>query len=249
MTGSLTDPVPPAHSAVGTNPVVRPVMLQRWADVTYLHWPVEVAEVAALLPPGLAVDTIDGRAWVGLVPFVMQDLRPPRTPVLPWLSTFAETNVRTYVTGPRGPGVWFCSLDAARLGGVLVALTGYGLPYRWARMHVARRGDELRFWSRRRWPGPWGARAHVGVRIGARIAEPDALDAFHTNRWGLYTTLRGGRLGYAPVDHGPWALRDARVTALAEDVVDAAGLSVAGAPPRVRYSPGVDVRIGLPRPV
>lgn len=238
-----------AHPATTSGAVERPIMLQRWSDVTYLHWPVPAHEVAGLLPDGLSVDTSGGTAWVGLVPFVMRRLRLPGTPALPWLSTFPETNVRTYVTGPRGPGVWFCSLDAARLGGVLVALGGYGLNYRWARMRAARRGDELRFWSRRRWPGPNGAHALVGVRVAEPIRSLDATDRFLVNRWGLYTVLRGGRLGYAPVDHGPWTLHHAALTVLEEDVVAAAGLASPSGLPRVRYSPGVDVRVGLPRPV
>jgi uncharacterized protein len=243
----MDDLIAARHPADATHPVERPVMLQRWADVTYLHWPLPALDVARVLPPGLEVDTHDGLAWVGLVPFIMRELRLPGVPALPWLSTFPEVNVRTYVVGPRGPGVWFCSLDAARLGGVLVALTGYGLQYRWARMRAARRGDELRFWSARRWPGPPGARAHVGVRLGAAVESPDALDQFHTNRWGLYTRMRGGGLAFAPVEHGPWRLRRADLTVLTEDVVAAAGLTRPATPPRIRYSPGVEVRIGLPR--
>ena len=43
----------------------------------------------------------DGSAWVGLVPFYMR-VALPRGPSIPWLSRFAETNVRTYARGEDG---------------------------------------------------------------------------------------------------------------------------------------------------
>ena len=102
-------------------PIERPVMLQRWDDLTFLHWPYAPETVAQLLPPGLQVDTIDGAAWVGVVPFRLT-IRAPGMPAVPWAGRFAEVNVRTYVRGPDGRrGIWFLSLDAARLGGVLLA--------------------------------------------------------------------------------------------------------------------------------
>lgn len=238
------DPYPPVAPA----PPSPAVMRQRWTAVTYLHWPVPVEAVARVLPPGLEVDTFDGQAWVGLVPFVMRDVAPPVGPPLPWLSHFEETNVRTYVVGPQGPGVWFCSLDAARLAPVAVALTAFRLPYRWARMTASRRGDELRFWARRRWPGPRGARSLVGVRVGERV-DPEPLDRFHTNRWALYTVDRAGRLLHLPVAHDPWPLREGRLTVLRDDLVEAAGLPRPLDAPRVRVGGDVTVTAGRPRAV
>lgn len=229
------------------DPVARPLMVQRWTDVTYLHWPVAPADVARLLPPGLDPDTLDGSAWVGLVPFVMRDLTLPGFPAVPWLSEFAETNVRTYVVGPAGPGVWFCSLDAQRLPAVVAAMVGYRLAYRWARMRVGWRGTEIRFSSSRRWPGPRGARSLVGADVGAAV-EPDALDTFHTDCWGVYCRA-GGRLLWAPVAHEPWPLRAAALTVLDEDLVAAAGLRRPDLSPRVRFGGTVHVLIGRPRVV
>src|SRR4051812_46149326 len=116
-------------SAVPQEPVRRPVMRQRWENLTFLHWRYRVADVRPLLPAGLEPDVYDGEAWVGLVPFRVRGLTLPKAPAVPWLSTFPETNVRTYVidrTGRRG--VWFFSLDAARLPAVAGARLLYGLP-------------------------------------------------------------------------------------------------------------------------
>src|SRR6266536_1164336 len=84
--------------------VRRPVMLQHWRRLTFLHWPYPPPAVQALLPPGLEVETFDGAAWVGLVPFLMDGVRPPGVPPLPWASRFPETNVRTYALGRDGRG-------------------------------------------------------------------------------------------------------------------------------------------------
>ena len=112
-------------------------MLQRWRWLTFMHWRYDAAIIQALLPELLTVDTFDGSAWVGLTPFVLAGLRLPFSPPVPWISRFPETNVRTYVRGPDGePAVWFFTLEADRLLGVLAARALYGLPYRWSRMRV-----------------------------------------------------------------------------------------------------------------
>ncbi|CAN5293490.1 DUF2071 domain-containing protein [soil metagenome] len=199
----------------------RPAVTQRWEDVTLLHWRVAPSAVQARLPEGLIADTIDGSGWVSLVPFRMVDLTVPPVPPLPLIDDFPETNIRTYVDGPAGPGIWFASLDIPRLAGVPVARLGFGQPYVWARMGVAHREPEIRYWSSRRYPGPWGARCHVGVRIGDR-REPDDLDRWLVNRWGAYSVIRG-RLCFAPVVHDPWPLHDAEVTVLHDELGMAAG--------------------------
>ena len=225
-------------------------MLQTWSDLTFLHWPYEPEALQRILPAGLEPDTFDGAAWVGLIPFSMEHIRPPGIPAgIPWIGTFPETNVRTYVRGPDGvPGVWFCSLDITRLGAVLVSWLTYKIPYVWSKMSYAAVGDFRSYRSARRWPGPRGARSEVVAQIGDRIGDADLtdLDHFLTARWGLWAqTKRGPR--YAPVDHAPWVLHHATVHHLGEDLIRACGLPAPQGAPHVRYSPGVDVRIGIPR--
>ncbi len=126
----------------------RPFMLQQWESLTFLHWSFPASVIRPLLPAalhraGVELDTFDGKAWVGLVPFLLTDLRLPGLPAFPWLGRFPETNVRTYLRGHDGkPAVWFFTLEADRLGAVLAARTGYGLPYRWAQMTVIHRRSQ-----------------------------------------------------------------------------------------------------------
>ena len=222
-------------------------MLHRWDRITFLHWRYRAADVQARLPPGLQVETFDGSAWVGLVPFFME-VRPPRGPGVPWLLEFPETNVRTYVTGPDGRrGVWFFSLDATRLAAVVAARATYRVPYFWSAMSVDRSGDIMEYQSRRRWPGPTGARTRVQVEIG-RLRAPSELtelDHYLTARFVLYGTW-GGSLLTGDAEHPPWELHEADARIWEDDLVAAAGLEQPTAPPIVHWSPGTDVRIGFP---
>src|SRR5687768_11916775 len=90
------------------------VMLQTWRHLGFFHWEVPARELQALLPQKLTVDTYEGKAFVGLVPFTLTGVRPVLVPPLPWLSSFHEINLRTYVHQQgKEPGVWFFSLDAS----------------------------------------------------------------------------------------------------------------------------------------
>ena len=225
----------------------RPVMLQGWKKIAYAHWPVPAADVQSRLPKGLLVDTFEGSAWVGLVAFHMERIRLPGTPAIPYLGTFPETNVRTYVTDEQGrPGVWFDSLDVTRLLPVIVARTSYRLPYMWSRMSISGNGRGITYRARRRWPTARGASSVMTIARGEPLDSVNPLDAFLTARWGLYTQL-GSKLAYAPVEHPPWPLQQASLEYLHDDLVAAAGYDLPSVDPVVHYSEGVDVRIGLPR--
>jgi uncharacterized protein YqjF (DUF2071 family) len=231
---------------------VRPaLMLQQWRLLTFLHWRYPAPVVQSLLPDGLTVQTFDGTAWIGLVPFVMHGVRAPGVPALPWLSRFPETNVRTYVEGPDGRvGIWFFSLDAARLAPVLAGRTGYGLPYYWSSMRVTVSGPELAYRCVRRWPGPAGARCDAVVTAGPAYADDElgTLDHFLTARFRLYS-VHSGRLVAADADHPPWPLHRGELRSLDQTVLQTAGLPAPQGDPLVHTSPGVKVRIGMWHPV
>lgn len=229
-------------------PLARPVMLQGWLDLGSIHWRYDPAIVQALLPDGFRVDTFDGAAWVGLLPFRMHRVRVPRLPAFGPLSTFPETNVRTYLVDPAGRrGVWFCSLDIDRLIPALVARVTYRLPYCWAKMTTERDGDVWRWSSRRRWP-EGEATSRIEMRVGDPIPadEVSELEHFLSARWALGSRF-GRRPIWAEVDHPPWALHRAELISMDETMLAAAGLPSPEGDPYVLWSPGVEVRIGRPR--
>jgi uncharacterized protein YqjF (DUF2071 family) len=222
-------------------------MRQRWERLTFLHWPYDPTVVQDLLPAGLHVDPFDGAAWVGLVPFFMRVATPGDRRV-PWVSNFCETNVRTYVRDDSGqPGIWFLSLDAARLGAVITARTTYRLPYFWSAMRLSQRAAEFGYLCRRRWPGPRSAVSRVRVSVGEPFgpAEASERDHFLTARWRLFSVM-ANRLISARACHQPWPLYRAHAPLVDDHLLTAAGLPEPQGNPLVHYSPGVDVAIGRP---
>jgi uncharacterized protein YqjF (DUF2071 family) len=223
------------------------VMRQSWHDVTFLHWRYDPAVVRPLVPRALDLDLYDGAAWVGLVPFYIAGLTLPHAPPLPYISNFPETNVRTYARDRTGRnGVWFFSLDAARLLAVLGARAGYALPYFWSKMRVTRAGRTVRYTSRRL--HALHAASDIEISIGDPIVDATDLDLFLTMRFRLYAE-RLGRIWKADIAHPPWPLHKASVAKLNETLVEAAGLPKPEAAPIVHYAPRVDVTVGPPLPL
>jgi hypothetical protein len=223
-------------------------MHQRWEDVAFLHWRVAPESVAPLLPPGTRPDVFDGTSWVGLIPFRMVGAGLLSGPSIPYLGTFAETNVRLYSVDDRGRrGVVFRSLDASRLAVVIGARVTLGLPYCWAGMRVRRAGPDVVYTSERRWPGGRGTRARLVVRPGEDAVLGDPLADFLTARWALHTR-RAGRSLFLRNRHERWPLVEATLEHLDEELVAAAGLpGVADrAPDSVLWSRGVGAVFGLP---
>jgi uncharacterized protein YqjF (DUF2071 family) len=232
----------PAISEYPTQAVKRPVMFQAWQGLTFLHWPYQPDLIRDLLPSSLELDTFDGVAWIGLTPFLLTGLRASFLPTLPWISCFPEMNVRTYVRASDGErGIWFFSLEAARLLAVAGARLTYGLPYRWASMRVRFHTARVEY-SSRRYAGR--GRAHIVIRRQSPI-QPNACERFLTARFRLYTKI-AGRLAFAQIEHDPWPLESAGIDHLEQDVIQNSSLPSPEGEPLVHFSPGVYVRIGRP---
>lgn len=240
----------PERLGVCPHSIERPVMMQRWEKLSFLHWRFEPGEVQRLLPDGLVVETFDGSAWVGLVPFLMRVWVPGTGPA-PWAGRFCETNVRTYARDAYGrSGIWFFSLDAARLGAVLVARAAYRLPYFWSRMRLKEdsQGLTTTYTCRRRWPTPAVPDSRCVVRASEpfQAGELSEMDHFLTARWLLFSATSRG-LRHALASHAPWPLHRAHARLWDDRLLVAAGLPPSLDEPIVHYSPGVEVRIGRPR--
>jgi uncharacterized protein YqjF (DUF2071 family) len=225
-----------------------------WRDTLFAHWPVEPAVVAERLPDGLTVDTYDGRAYLGVVPFEMADLRPRGSPV--GLS-FGELNLRTYVRQNRDAdadgdgGVYFFNLDADDRLGVTVARSLFRLPYYRARMRVDRHGGSVRFRSRRSHPGQPALSFDAEYRPEgeAFTAEPGGLASFLVERYRFFTADDDGRLWAGDIEHEPWRLRGATATFARNDCFGANGFERPPGDPHLLYAESIDVRVGRVRRV
>lgn len=234
-----------------TKPDQHVLMYQRWRDLLFLHWSVEPVRVQSTLPPGLHVDTYEGRAYIGIVPFFMRGVRPRFLPPVRGVSNFMELNLRTYVHDGRGtPGVWFYSLEANQQMAVTIARFWFGLPYHYAEMESSR--DPERVWidyrCRRR--GADG-QCHYRYRSVESLPppEPGSLEFFLIERYVLFAKGRGG-LWEGRVHHEPYPLRKTHVSRWDARLFEWNDLEAPGRDPdHLLYSPGVNVDIYSPRRV
>ena len=221
-----------------------PVMRQRWSQLLFAHWSISPSVIQATLPKGLHVDTYNGQAWIGVVPFRMERIRPVLLPPLPWLSWFLELNVRTYVYDDQGnAGVWFYSLDCDQPVAVEIARRAFHLPYQHARMKAERSRDAIHYQCLRR-GAKSGAEYLYRPTSPLRLAEPGSLEFFLVERYLLFSTSSTGRLHTGRVYHSPYAIADAACDAPGLEPLRQAGFAIAQPNPQsLLWSPGVDVSI------
>ena len=225
------------------NNISSAIMVQHWTDLVFIHWRYSPQVVQNLLPAGVEVETFDGDAWVGLIPFHMNNLGFPKLAPLPFVGSFPEVNVRTYVRCGEYSGVWFFSLDINKLLPTLTARVAYKIPYCYGKVSHVRSGEYLTTSVFRRWPNS-GYRSNLIIKSGE--ATDGDLERFLTARWGLITSSPMKKNIWAPVEHPEWVLRKAEIIHLDDELISAAGLPKPKTIPHVMYSEGVPVRIGLP---
>jgi uncharacterized protein YqjF (DUF2071 family) len=222
-------------------------MFQSWRDLLFLHWGYSVAAIQATLPKGLFVDTFAGRAYLGIVPFFMRNIRPRFLPAVPGISNFMELNLRTYVHDQSGvPGVWFYSLDANQWLAVKIARRLFHLPYEHARMTSScTPKGRIRYESLRTGERANGASCLFEYAPGVELPQPapDSLEFFLVERYRLYSHVPDG-LHRGAVFHQPYPLCRAEVTAWDEHLMLLNGFAPTGRPPdHFIMSRGVDVTV------
>jgi uncharacterized protein YqjF (DUF2071 family) len=213
-------------------------MHMTWLDLAFLHWPLEPQRLRPLIPPHLELDTFDGQAWLGIVPFRMENVRPRFVPRLPWLSAFPELNVRTYVTAGGKPGVWFFSLDATNRFAVRAARTAWHLRYFDAEICIVPRGDGVHYTSRRTHRGAPSAvfTASYGPAGEARHSLPGTLEYFLTERYCLYAQDARGRAWRGAVHHLPWPLQPGEAEISDNTMAEQLGVKLPDTPPLVHFA-------------
>jgi uncharacterized protein YqjF (DUF2071 family) len=226
-------PVPPG----------RWLMRQRWNDLLFAHWPVPASSLALLVPEGLQVDTFQGSAWLGIMPFWMDRLKVRGVPSLPGMRSFPDLSLRTYVReeATRTSGVYFLSLDASSLLAVATGRAFYRLPYHWAQMHLEQRTErEFSFFSRRRFTGRpvvFNAR-YRGLGPSQRLAEsqPGTLEYFLFERYCMFSSTSDGRPIRANLHHLSWPLEEAEAQIERNDLAEALGIQLPDQKPVLHYS-------------
>jgi uncharacterized protein YqjF (DUF2071 family) len=243
-------------------------MHQNWGKLLFMHWRINEQALRPFIPAPLSIDTFDGSAWIGVVPFTMWGIRASFLPPIPGTSAFHELNVRTYVHFNGVPGVWFFSLDAAHSLAVWGARTFYHLPYFNADMKLKQTGQRIDYSSARRDKMTY-ARFFAGDKagfaadfeadrfrnlppaqfegswnIGESLAQalPQSLEFFLTERYCLYAYHRE-QIYQSRIHHEAWPLRTATLNSCKSTMVESLGIARPEGQPVLHYAESIAVDI------
>lgn len=247
--GDNAETLPPADHRPWPLPDEPWIMGQRWNHLLFAHWPLVPATVARHVPSALPLDTFDGQAWIGVTPFVLDNLRLRGVPPVPGMSRFPEINVRTYVRRDGKPGVFFFSLDAGSALAVAAARRLYSLPYHHAEFSVARAGPRSRYAARRKGTTPAVFDATYEPTGPPASAPIGSLDAWLTERYCLYAVDAAGVISRAEIHHVPWPLQPATAVIRTNTMAAASGLALPDRPPLLHYAERLDVLVWRPHVV
>ena len=231
------------------------VMAMRWDDLAFLHWPVPVAALETRIPNGLQLDTFEGQAWIGIVPFCMAGVHARGLPEVPGTNEFLELNVRTYVTDGTRPGVWFFSLDCENLLAVRGARVGFSLPYFDAKMQSLERASERGLGfdcsSIRTHRGAPAARFRAKYEPSSNVtpSTPGTLEHWLTERYCLYAQRPTGQVIRGEILHQPWPLQSCKVEVLENTLCDSLGLKLPTEPTLAHFAKRLEVHAWLPTPI
>jgi uncharacterized protein len=225
------------------------VMAQQWHNLLFAHWQVQPELLRQLLPAGIKMDLHQGRAWLGVIPFLMRGVRLRGLPPIPSTSRFPELNVRTYVRHNGQPGVWFFSLDAANSLAVAVARAWFHLPYFHARMRCQENASgETEYSSTRTHHGAALAEFRASYRAaGAAFhPQPGTLEHFLTERYCLFSLNPCRQILIGEIHHPPWSLQPAEARITANTMSQQLGIALEGAP-TIHFAKRQDVVVWPPR--
>lgn len=222
-----------------------------WHDLLFMHWPVPAESLRPHIPSALQLDTFDGSAWLGVVPFRMSGVRPRYLPGVPPLSNFPELNLRTYVSAEGKPGVWFFSLDAHNPVAVRVARATFNLPYYDAKMFCHPSEGEVSYASVRTHKNAPNARFIGRYRPtgGTYESQPDTLENFLTERYCLYSANGRGVVRRGDIHHSMWPLQRAEAETAALEMTGQIRVDLPDTEPQLHYARRLDVLAWRPQKI
>ncbi|MGK5595295.1 MAG: YqjF family protein [Parachlamydiaceae bacterium] len=221
------------------------IMRQCWRDLLFVHWDFPKELVQKTLPKGLFVDTFNDKAYVGIVPFFLKNLRLEYLPRIPFLKDFNEVNLRTYVYDESGtPGVYFYSLDINSILAVIGARAFFSLAYFYSSVAGEKRDGVVQFRLKRQ--GETAEYIYRPNDQGAFEATPLSLEFFLVERYALFTEAKN-KLYQGRVHHEPYRLAQVEVLQVGTRLFAWDHLTPPKEPPaHIIYSKGVDVEIFRP---
>ncbi len=208
---------------------------QEWNKALFLHWKVAPELLQPFIPEGLTLDTFEKDAWISLVAFTMEKIRPRNLPAFSPISNFHEINVRTYVIHEDKPGVYFLNIEAQKLVSAKLSKLLSGLPYEKAKM-VRVENMLLEYTSELK---KKGFRFSAKYTVSDQLTKKTDLDLWLTERYCLYLD-RTDKTWIYEIHHLPWELQQVKVEEIHTNY-RLGKMDLNTKPDLVHYSPGVKV--------
>jgi uncharacterized protein len=237
-------------------PGFRPVFFGDWMRVLFVHYQVDPEALQNEIP--FPLDLWNGQAFVSLVGFTMQRLRPRLGgKFAEWLfrpiSTTRFLNVRTYVRQGNESGIFFIAEFLSNRLCVPLGRPTFALPYRPGLLVYRDDGQSGRIEGSVKAAGcrsrlEYRARAPSPAEVELRTSRPGSLDFFLLERYAAFTRC-GAKRRIFRIWHRPWLQRRMETIVRDEGLLATTGDWFSHARPvGSHYSPGVcDVSMGAPK--
>ncbi len=178
----------------------------RWENLILISYRVNPDRLASYMPPGLVPDTIDGSAFVSLVPFEFNDIKVKGFRI-PFHVNFPEINLRFYVKNSQERGVVFISEFVPNFLTPIVANSIYNENYQRVKMSgsLSENGSEIHVRHKILLDGK---EFNLQLKAENKPYKPGADSAEHffkEHKWGFGKTRSGGLLTYR-VEHPVWQI-------------------------------------------
>ncbi|MGH7436246.1 MAG: YqjF family protein [Polyangiaceae bacterium] len=197
-------------SVDASRPGARPFLTARWTNLFLSNYAVPHDLLLSRLPPGLALDTRDGQAFVSLVCFDFLDTRVLGVP-WPCYRNFPENNLRFYVRRGDERGVVFVREFVPQRLIAWMARTLYNERYLAADMTSAVTEQATTITVEH--AIAVGGRTHTVRVVGEKptyVPEPTAIETFFKeHQWGFGVSRGGETLRYR-VWHPVWSVYPVR---------------------------------------
>lgn len=182
---------------------------QEWNNALFMHWKVPVEILRPLVPEKLQIDSFEGEAWVSIVAFTMQKIRPKLLPSLKVISDFHEINLRTYVIHDGKPGVYFLNIEAEKALSAMVSRAISKLPYQKSHIVYSQVDGNNVYVSK----SSRGTFLEAEFKIMTDSYTKIDLDRWLTERYCLYVDENHAVYRY-DVHHAEWEINEVKINRL-----------------------------------
>ncbi len=169
---------------------------QEWNNALFFHWQLDPEDLEPFVPKNLEIDLFEGKAWISLVAFTMEKIRPRQLPAFGPVSNFDEINIRTYVKHGNKSGVYFLSIEAGTRISSFIPRKLSGLPYRYSGMQ--RKANSYSSGN-----ALYGDRFQVNYTVNPGLLSKNPIDTWLMERYALFQDQESG-LHRFEIHHPEW---------------------------------------------